>query len=64
VERLKGLEWIYRALIHLIVLCKTVRYRFKTKGLAKEIKFLKRLRARRARKNISEWRKTYAWEVS
>ena len=36
------------------------RYRFKTKGLAKEIKFLKRLRARRARKNIDEWNKTYA----
>ena len=40
------------------------RYRRHNKGLAKEIKFLKRLRKRRARKNISEWNKTYAWEVS
>jgi len=40
------------------------RYRNKTKGLAKEIKFLKRLRRRKARNNISEWNKTYAWDVS
>jgi len=40
------------------------RYRFKTKGLAKEIKFLKKLRRRKARRNISEWRKTYNREVS
>jgi hypothetical protein len=40
------------------------RYRKHTKGLAKEIKFLKKLRRRRARKNISEWNKTYVWDVS
>ena len=40
------------------------RYRAKTRGLAKMIKFLKKLRTRRARKNISEWNKTYNREVS
>ena len=40
------------------------RHRNHNKGLAKAIKFLKKLRRRKARKNISEWNKTDAYEVS
>ena len=39
------------------------KYRCKTKRFQKWKKFLKKLRAKRARKNIYEWYKTYAWEI-
>jgi len=38
-------------------------YRYKTRSLQKSVKYLKKLRAKRARKNIEEWRKTNAWDV-
>ncbi len=39
------------------------QYRAKTKGMRKYVKFLKKLRAKRGRKNIYEWRKTNAWDI-
>jgi len=34
-----------------------------TKGLRKEIRFLKKLRAKRARQNSEIWSTTSAWDV-
>jgi len=42
---------------------KAKSYRCKTKSMQRYIKYLKRLRAKRARKNIDQWRKTNAWDV-
>jgi len=39
-------------------------YRCKTRSMQHYIKYLKRLRSKRARKNIDEWRKTNAWDVA
>jgi MoaA/NifB/PqqE/SkfB family radical SAM enzyme len=37
--------------------------RCKSKRLQKDKKLLKKLRAKRARKNPDEYKKTYAWEI-
>jgi hypothetical protein len=39
-------------------------HRVKGRGLQKEVKFLKKLRKRKARQNIDAWRVTSAWDVS
>jgi len=39
------------------------QYRAKTKGMRRYIKFLKKFRAKKGRKNIEEWRKTNAWDI-
>jgi hypothetical protein len=39
-------------------------YRCQTRSMQRYIKYLKRLRSKRARKNVREWRKTNAWDVA